>query len=83
VPKDGATYGSAAFTADVSGQWRMGRHTALAVGAMLWVEDAGNDATTIRSRVANQMTGNGGSGFHLVSGMQASVMPYIGLQFGP
>ncbi|MBX3185757.1 MAG: hypothetical protein KF819_02030 [Labilithrix sp.] len=81
VPKDGATYGSASFTADLSAQWRIGRPTALALGAMLWVEDAGSEVTTVRSRIAAQAGES--SEFHLVSGMQASVMPYIGLQFGP
>jgi hypothetical protein len=73
IPKDGGTYRSLAFTADVNGQWRVGKTTSLVLGTMLWVEDAGNDVTTFRS------AGN----FHLVSGTQTTVMPYLGFQFGP
>ncbi len=75
VPHDGNTYGSLAFTADVGAQWRMTRSTALAAGAMLWVEDAGQDVKT------HALLGNGDR--HLVSGVQTMLMPYIGLQFGP
>lgn len=73
LPKDGGTYRSFAFTADLNGQWRMGRSTALVLGTMVWVEDAGDDVTTYRSQ----------GKFHLVSGKQTTVMPYLGLQFGP
>jgi hypothetical protein len=75
VPEDAKTYDSLAFTADLSGQWRIGASTALAIGAMLWIENAGKAVTT---------SGPGGTNdFPLVSGAQASVMPYVGFQFGP
>jgi hypothetical protein len=73
VPKDGGTYRSGAFTADLSGGWRIGRTTALVLGTMLWIENAGDDVTTYRSL----------GKFHLVSGTQTTLMPYLGFQFGP
>jgi hypothetical protein len=74
LPTDASTYRSLALTADASVQLRTGRTTALALGVMLWMDRAG-DVTTRRGPVAGEM--------HMVSGAQASVMPYLGFQFGP
>ncbi len=75
LPKDTSTYVSLAFTIDVNGQWRMGASTALVLGMMLWVDNAGDGVTTLSAPT----TGS----FHLVSGTQAFFLPYLGLQFGP
>lgn len=71
LPDDTASYSSLAFTADLSGQWRIGDSTALALGVMVVTDHAGEQATTDAGTV------------HLASGPQASVMPYLGFQFGP
>jgi hypothetical protein len=78
MPGDGNYYGSYAFSADLSVQWRMGATTALSVGAMLWVEDAGNNVKRhgLLDREASA------SSRDIVSGTQAMLLPYIGLQFG-
>ncbi len=96
TPQDVGTYFSPAFTMDLNGQWRMGKSTSLVLGAMLWVEDAGagvkglvgSSAAGAASQYANQIpagyaTQAAQADFRMVSGMQASVMPYLGLQFGP
>lgn len=87
VPSDGNHYGSLAFTADVSVQWRMSRTTALALGALVWIEGAG-DNVKMHETLPNGWMGAangqlvGTSDRALVSGTQTMLLPYIGLQFG-
>jgi hypothetical protein len=75
VPDAPSSYSAIAFTGDVSGQWRLGESTALAIGAMAWLDHAGENVTANGAAARD--------GFRLVSGPQATLMPYLGLQFGP
>jgi hypothetical protein len=74
--KDASYYVSVGLNVDLSAQWRFTPSTALAVGAMLWIEDAGSDVVT------SGFAGTQGD-FRVVSGTQAVVYPYIGFVFGP
>lgn len=67
------TYATPAFTVEGAGHLRLGRTTALSLGVMFWVENAGSDARVELN----------GQQIVVASGPQAILAPYLGLEFGP
>ena len=85
----GHTYVSPALSVDGSIAYRFNRGLALALGVQLMFETAGDGPAT--SANGNQYIAGGNStpfplttpSYHLASGAQTFVGPYLGLQFGP
>lgn len=82
---DGKGYLSPALTADASLQIRLSPTTALAIGALIWAESAGQDTKSAPD--PSQRLSNGAPlptpSYHYASDAQVFVGPYIGMQFGP
>jgi hypothetical protein len=70
-----ATYAAPAITIEGSAHWRVAAGTALSLGLIFWGENAGNRVLV----GAEPLTGN----VRVVSGTQAFLMPFLGLEFGP
>ncbi len=70
-----ATYAAPAITIEGTAHWRVSRGTALSLGLLFWGENAGSG---IRIG-AEPLTGN----VRALSGTQAFLMPFLGLEMGP
>ncbi len=70
-----AGYVAPAVTADVAVHWPIASSVAFSLGLMLWVENAGSDATVEGGPLTSPV--------HAVSSTQAFVLPIAGLEFGP
>jgi hypothetical protein len=89
VDKSGHTYVSPALASDLSVALRVSPTMAVALGAILWFETAGSDVTSASS--GSQYLAGGSTpatpiptpSYHLATGAQTFIGPYIGLQFGP
>lgn len=85
---DGKGYFSPAITIDASLQIRVGATTALAVGVLVWAENAGTSTKTASD--PNRHMGNATTAvpiatpeYHLATDAQVFLGPYLGMQFGP
>jgi hypothetical protein len=89
VDKNGHTYVSPALAGDLSIAYRFSPTMAVALGAVLLFETAGSDVTSTAD--GSQYLAGGKTGpvplptpaYHLATGAQTFVGPYLGLQFGP
>jgi hypothetical protein len=88
--KSGHGYVSPALSIDLSVSLRVSPTTAIALGGMLWFETAG--AGVESNSDPNQVAAASGSkvvtaiptpGYHLATGAQTFIGPYLGVQFGP
>jgi len=71
---DAAQYLALGLVFSGSASWRIGRNTALALGALLWIDSAGENVEVAR----NDST----TPFRVLSGTQVLLLPYLGLEFG-
>jgi hypothetical protein len=85
---DSVSYVAPGISLDASIQLRVGASTALVLGAMLWAESAGSSAATAPD--ANRNIGGNGTlvpistpQYHLATGSQIFLGPYLGMMFGP
>ena len=85
---DGKGYLSPAITVDASLQIRIGTTTALAVGILVWAENAGTGTKTAAD--PNRRMGSDTAAvpiatpeYHLATDAQVFIGPYLGMQFGP
>jgi hypothetical protein len=85
---DSVSYVSPGISIDAAVQLRVGQATALALGLMLWAENAGSSAAT--APPANRNLGGNGQlvpiatpQYHLATGSQTFLGPYLGMMFGP
>jgi hypothetical protein len=86
---DPVSYFSPAITVDASVQLRLGQTTSIALGFLVWAENAG---TSTKTPADPKRFLGGGTGtpapistpeYHLASDAQIFIGPYIGMQFGP
>jgi hypothetical protein len=86
VPPQGATYVSPALTAEAAFQYRFSQTFAVGVGLQFWADNASIAGT---NSVGSQRALPLGStliptpAYHLASGPQVGLGPFIGLAFGP
>ena len=89
VDKSGHTYVSPALAGDLSVAVRINPTIAVALGAVLLFETAGQDVVSTPSGTQYLAGGQTGPvplptpGYHFATGAQTFVGPYLGLQFGP
>jgi hypothetical protein len=88
VDKSGRTYVSPALSIDGSIALRLTPSVALALGALAWIETAGDDVRAAGSK--NEYIGGNGAAapiptppYRLAQGTQFFLGPYVGMQFGP
>lgn len=89
VAPDGVDYLSGVLSVELAGQVRLGGTTALALGASLWLEHAGDGVATAPDN--NVVLTKSGSipqpqatpAYDLASGTQLFIGPFLGLHFGP
>jgi len=84
------SYISPAVSVEGAVQWRMSPTLSLALGLQLWADTAGSSTSVppatgevLVNRSTNQFTPIPTPGYHLASGPQAFLLPYLGMQFGP
>lgn len=85
---DAISYISPAITIDAAVHWRVGPSTALSLGLLVWAENAGSSHQTQGD--PNRFIGGGGSAtpiatppYHIATGSQTFIGPYLGMMFGP
>jgi hypothetical protein len=85
---DGKGYLSPAITIDASVQWRLTSTTSLALGILVWAENAGTGTKTAAD--PNRRMGGDNTAvpiatpeYHLATDAQVFLGPYLGMQFGP
>lgn len=102
VPEDGKTnpgetdtntlhYLSPALVGDLAAHIRVTQSMAISVGALMWIETAGNDVVTQPDRTRYLVSDAAGASpvpirtprYDIASGAQYFIGPYIGLLFGP
>jgi hypothetical protein len=83
-------YLSPAVSVDGAVQWRMTPTLSLALGLQLWADTAGSSTSVppatgegLVNRSPSQFTPIPTPSYHLASGPQAFLLPYLGMQFGP
>jgi hypothetical protein len=91
APK-GASYVSPTVVADLSGQWRITRTSALSLGLMMMLETASLGDTDVRAPGDQNRFMGGANGqavnintptYQIASGAQFFLGPFLGMQFGP
>jgi hypothetical protein len=91
VDKSGHTYVSPALSIDLSVSLRAGKTTAIALGVATLFENAGQTLIAPAQNSPPQLLAGGQTNpvplatpaYHLASGAQTFIGPYIGLEFGP
>jgi hypothetical protein len=88
VDKSGHTYVSPALSIDGSVALRLTPSVAIALGALAWIETAGDDVRAAGSK--NEYIGGNGvaapiptPAYRMAQGTQFFLGPYLGMQFGP
>jgi hypothetical protein len=85
---DSTSYVSPGVSVDAAVQLRVSASTALALGVMLWAESAGSSVATAPDPHRN-LGGNGQftpistPQYHVATGSQVFLGPYLGMMFGP
>jgi hypothetical protein len=86
VPPQGATYVSPAISAEGNLQYRFSQTFAVAIGLQFWADNAsiaGSNSVGPQSPIPYAGTTVPTPGYHLASGPQVGLGPFIGLAFGP
>ena len=88
MPPGGVGYVSPALSAEAAFQFRFSQTLALAVGLQFWADNASIAGSNSVSAGQPLPFGNSGTtiptpAYHLATGPQVSLGPFLGLAFGP